>query len=300
MTKRNLQSRAKKAGVELTFKDEGVIARVKEPNIAIAYGEGDEDATDADGESYFELGAGNAALAAAEFWMGSLTDLPGVSIQRDVGEDFVASKDGKEIARDPDMEDLLTTLTEGGEDAGDEDEETDKGTVVPEKFKKLYAEVSKERGGVDCGDWLADQMAKFCLIPVKEGRKKTMTDLDRFEDICLANGVDKAKMAALRSGTPGWQGRFRMTGRNLLTPIVAAKGVLFVTAGHNAKEDHEVKAPRQWCLDNAPKPKTEKKSAAKASVPAKGGKKGEDAKPAKAPKAKAERKPRAKKEKAPA
>lgn len=278
--------KAKTTKLEIRVDREEAIARVtfgaEKQHALFADGE-DEGAQD--GEGAFSTNPAKAMLRDnVSLIEGMLLNLPNVwAIVRDEQTRDYVALDAKqaEIARDPELEDLFTTLTEGGED--EEDGEERSGTVVPDKFKKLYAEASKERGGVDCGDWLADQLAKFCLVPVKEGRKKLVTDVDRFVDICTANGVDGKKLDALRTGNRGWQGRLRMTGRNLLTPIIASKGVLFVPAGHGAKDDTEVKAPKQWCLDNAPKPKAEKKSAAKAAVPAKGQPKAEAAKPAKAP-----------------
>lgn len=265
----------------------------KDAGVArVAFGEGnrhsifidgeDEGGQNAEGE--FNANVAKATLREnADYILGMLLNTPNVwAIVRADDRDYVAMNEkANEIARDPELEDLFTTLTEeGGEDEEGEDE--GKGSVVPDKYKKIYAEASES--GTHCGDWLADQLEKFCVVPVAEGRKKTMTDLDRFESICVSNGVDGKKMAALRTDRPGWQGRFRMTGRNLLTTIVAAKGVLFVPQGHNADSDMEVKAPRQWCLDNAPKPKAEKKAKAKADVkPAKGkGKAAKEAAPAKA------------------
>jgi hypothetical protein len=46
---------------------------------------------------------------------------------------------------------------------------------------------------------------------------KAGTNLELFEAICLANGVNLAKYK--RDGK-GWQGRLRMTGRNLLAKKV--------------------------------------------------------------------------------
>lgn len=203
--------------------------------------------------------------------------------------DFVFWKHSSEAARDPSLSDLLETIT--GEAAEDGDEDEGKGSVVPAKYKKRYAEQSPDRK-VDCGDWLADQLAHFCIVPVTEGKKKTMTDLDRFEDIVTANGVDGKVMSSLRTERPGWQGRFRMTGRNLLVPLVATKGILIVPEGHNADETLELKAPKQWCTENAPKEKVAKAKAKADVKPAKGkGKAAKDAKPAKA---KAPRKAKAK------
>lgn len=277
--KRNLNSRAKKANVELVWGEDFVTAKALA--IAITFGIADEDCQN-DDESFNAITAATKALENAQLAQSALVDRKG-NITREAEEDFVFAVKDKEVARDPELEDLITTLSEPSEDEEGDDEA--KGSVVPPKYKAKYAAASDRK--VDCGDWLADQMAELIVVPVVEGKKKTMTDLDRFEAICTSNGVDSKKMAALRTGNPGWQGRFRMTGRNLLTPLVAKAGVLFVPAGHGAKEDEERKAPKQWCLDNAPKEKAEPK-AKKAAIPAaKGkGKAKPDAKKAKKPRAK--------------
>lgn len=286
--KRSINSAVGKLpGGKISWNEDNVL--VTTDRLAFQADAGDEDCTKEDGETFDALNAAVLAVGWAQEATGLLVDAKkGIKLFRAGSDDadFVAmDKAGEELARDPELQDLMTTLSEGGEDEEGDEEST--GSVVPSKFKERY-KVQSERK-VDCGDWLADQMAHFVVVPVVEGKKKTMTDLDRFEDICTSNGVDAKKMAALRTGTPGWQGRFRMTGRNLLTPLVATKGVLFVPHGFNAKEDTELKAPRQWCLDNAPKAKAEPK-AKKAAIPAaKGkGKASKEAKPAKAKKAKKE------------
>lgn len=185
-------------------------------------------------------------------------------------EDFVAyarkgSKRGDELARDPELEDLFVTLSEAaqGEDA---DEDEDKGSVVPPQYKKLYA----ERGdATHCGDWLAVTLNSLCKVV--DGKKVT-TDLDRLETIATANGVEAARVDRLGTATNGWQGRYRMTVRNMLTKVVAAKGSLFVPEGCGLEGEATLEAPREWVVEHSPKPK--EASGDKKAEKAKGTKKG--------------------------
>lgn len=190
----------------------------------------------------------------------------------DLTGEFVARlfKGGKplgELARDPDLSDLLVSLTDEEdpisdyaaglrEDAEGEEDEERSGSVVPDRFKKKYAE---EGHAGHCGDWLAVTLNG--LVQVLDG-KKTVTDLDRLEAIALSNGVETARVDKLGTATPGWQGRYRMTVRNMLTKRVADKGFLFVPEGQGAKHDSELKAPKDWCERNATKTKPKKAKAA--------------------------------------
>lgn len=155
---------------------------------------------------------------------------------------------GDEIARDPELADLLVSIQEADEDEGDEPEEG-AGSVVPAKYKVIYA----ERGdATHCGDWLALTLNRLCKV--MDG-KKEVTDLDRLETIATANGVEAARVDRLGTATNGWQGRYRMTVRNMLAKVVAGKGHLFVPDGCGAEGDVEMEAPRDWVLAHSPKPK---------------------------------------------
>lgn len=116
------------------------------------------------------------------------------------------------------------------------DEEAEKGgSVVSEKYRTKYAELGHP---THCGDWLAELLNNLCIT--KEG-----TDLARFEAICLLNGVDTSKYR--RSGV-GWQGRIRMTGRNLLSKkVYLAGGVLkSPVEGAEGIALEEFNAPAEW------------------------------------------------------
>lgn len=175
-------------------------------------------------------------------------EYPGVTVDQD-GEDYVGfDKDGEEIARDPDLDDLFTTLREAvtedtDGDTDDEDEEPESRSVVPDRYKKEYA----ERGHpAHCGDWLAVTLNGFCL-------GETGSNLTTLTVIAEANGVDTARYSTNR--TNGWQGRFRMTVRNVLAKLVATAGVLHVPAEASGENDLELQAPAAWIAEHLPKAK---------------------------------------------
>lgn len=198
--------------------------------------------------------------------------------QLEEGGDYVAfnnprSKGAEPVARDPDLDDLYETLTDM-ENEPEEEEEGTGGSVVPNKYKKIYA----ERGdATNCGDWLALTLNKYCHV--LNEKNKPATDIDRFIAIAIANGIDADYLDKLNSGTPGWQGRLRMSARNLLTTIVADAGFLIVPAGHGTKKDLKEKAPQDW-IDAKLKARREKEDAKKAKADAKATKKAEKAKEA--------------------
>lgn len=103
----------------------------------------------------------------------------------------------------------------GGEPANtesgtDEDEAEDR-SVVKSEYRARYAEMGHPS---HCGDELANLLNNLCLT-------KAGIDMPRFEAICMANGVDLSKY---NRTTNGWQGRLRMTGRNMLAGKVFAAG----------------------------------------------------------------------------
>ena len=94
---------------------------------------------------------------------------------------------------------------------GEDGDEPEGGSVVKNVYRLRYAEAGHPN---HCGDWLAETLNNLIL-------GKTLTDLARFEELCELNGVSLAKYK--RTGN-GWQGRLRMTGRNLLARKVYAAG----------------------------------------------------------------------------
>lgn len=130
------------------------------------------------------------------------------------------------------------------------DNKTEVRSVVSAKFKARYAERAAEsRGkkGVErrvladsSGDWLALELAAL-IRPTK----KKPADLDLFEAICTANGVD---LSNLPRDTKGWQGRFRMNGSQMLRTAIAENNGEFKLPDGTTKQ-----APKTWVARHLPK-----------------------------------------------
>lgn len=115
-------------------------------------------------------------------------------------------------------------------DATESAKPTHTGSVVSDRYRAKYAEAGHP---TTCGDWLATTINNLCL-------NKGGTNLEIFEIICTMNGVDLSKY---NRTSKGWQGRFRMTGRNLLAKkVYAAEGVL-------KTPDREFKATAEWMAE---------------------------------------------------
>lgn len=119
------------------------------------------------------------------------------------------------------------------EKAAEDDENKEGGSVVKQKFRLRYAELGHP---THCGDWLAELLNNMVLT--KKG-----TDIARFEAICDLNGVSLAKY---KHEGKGWEGRLRMTGRNLLAKVVFANGGVVKIPGVDGQPDEEYKAPGEW------------------------------------------------------
>lgn len=127
----------------------------------------------------------------------------------------------------------------------DEEEDSRGGSVVSAKYRAKYAEAGHP---THCGDWLAETLNEICLN--KEG-----VNLELFEGICALNGVDTSKYK--RSGV-GWQGRIRMTGRNLMSKRVFLNdGKLILPESMGSFKQ----APEEWMAQQRFKalPKAEQK-----------------------------------------
>jgi hypothetical protein len=82
---------------------------------------------------------------------------------------------------------------------------------------------------------------------------KAGTNLEIFEAICAANGVDLSKYNRTNKG---WQGRLRMTGRNLLAKrVLANNGKLIMPEGMG--DDYQLDYDWITTTANKYKPKTE-------------------------------------------
>lgn len=122
----------------------------------------------------------------------------------------------------PDLADLLDACMDEGIDPTEgAEEERQSGSVVPEVYRKRYREASST--GQSCGDWLAEWLAERTL----DANGKLLVDV--FVAMLGNNGVDlTAKWAKARETQgAGWQGRFRMNGRQVLEKQVAKCGVIW-------------------------------------------------------------------------
>lgn len=118
----------------------------------------------------------------------------------------------------PDLADLIDACEDLGIDpteGTDEDEPKASGSVVPEEYRTLYKEVSKN--GQTCGDWLAEFLTDACTTA-------SGFNVEDFTHLLSNNGVDLTAKWANVARNPGWSGRFRMNGRQVLERIVAQKG----------------------------------------------------------------------------
>ena len=147
-------------------------------------------------------------------------------------------------------------VEEGYEDA---EERTASGSVVSPIYKVLYA----ERGdATHCGDWLGTTLKNRIPRLAGEGKKEGPVDVDEYDRIFLQNGVDSGtgKWGAVfhdkKAPTNGWEGRFVMSGRNILRKRVADAGFLLIN-------DEKLEAPPEWCEEHRTAPKKPRKSRAK-------------------------------------
>ena len=187
----------------------------------------------------------------------------------DLKDDQFEAYIGKELVWEneelPDLADLLDAIAENGYDLeagprGTEktEEEDDRSSVVPASFKKKY----KDEGHPDdCGDWLAEQLKKYCHK--KQSQSKTTFQLDMYTDILKANKVDLSGTWASNRNR-GWQGRFRMASRNVLVKVVADAGKLIIPAAVAPDNQRlEINAPTSWSAKNKSVPKRGAKQASK-------------------------------------
>ncbi|QIG66071.1 hypothetical protein PQB35_gp15 [Ochrobactrum phage vB_OspP_OH] len=123
---------------------------------------------------------------------------------------------------------------EAAENGEEQDGTPTGGSVVSARYRQRYAELGHP---THCGDWLAETLNGFCT-------GSAHTDLTVFEAICGENGVDTSRYK--RDGI-GWQGRIRMTGRNLLAKrVYTAGGILRLPVTLHQDGVTELKAPAEW------------------------------------------------------
>ena len=120
----------------------------------------------------------------------------------------------------PEESEEFTRWNKEWDDAADQSESPPaKGSVVTSRYRANYSELGHP---THCGDELAVLLNNLCL-------NKAGINIQLFEEICEANGV---KLTRYDRTTRGWQGRLRMTGRNLLTKHLKNNGgVLLMPPG---------------------------------------------------------------------
>lgn len=151
-------------------------------------------------------------------------------LQRNIDENFATLPEGvKAVILEPTPEGMAIMHRAIAEAVGEsEEEETeeekhDRISIVKDKFKRKYIENAAARGETKKAakrsnwDWLAQELATFCLS------EKGKIEIGAFTDVLDANGIDHAKW---NNRNPGWQGRFRMTGRVALQKVVANRNLL--------------------------------------------------------------------------
>jgi hypothetical protein len=113
-------------------------------------------------------------------------------------------------------------------------EEKKPASVVKAKYRATYAELGHP---TTCGDELANKIDN--LVKNAKG-----TNIEYFDMIMKANEVDMSKYSKT---TPGWQGRYRMTGRNMLAKKVHANGGVLIIPGMTPDtETSEARMSADW------------------------------------------------------
>lgn len=175
------------------------------------------------------------ALAAVLFEHTLRAEYPALTLEIDPedGTWLVRTRGGDDVLEAdelPDLADVLEACEELGIDPEtgnltevDEEEEIEyRGSIVPAKYRELYA----ERGNPNhCGDWIASK-----LEGVFEGPEGF--EVDVFTAFLRTNGVDlTGRWASLPySGQKGAVGRYRMNGRLKLERRLADTGVLVMSS----------------------------------------------------------------------
>lgn len=168
------------------------------------------------------------ALAAVLLERTFRLEYPVLSLERSGDNWCVTSTDGGIVysvsGEVPSLLDVLEAAREEGIDPEAEFEEEDEqsGVVVAQKYKEKWAEEGHPN---HCGDWLAEKLEGE-FETVEDGR--IVFDWRAFAAMLEENGVEMVgKWADLpHSGQKGWQGRYRMNGRQKLERILLDTKVL--------------------------------------------------------------------------
>ena len=117
------------------------------------------------------------------------------------------------------------------------------GSVVTNRYRAVYSELGHP---THCGDELAILLNNLCS-------NKAGTNIQLFEAICMANEIN---LTRYNRTAKGWQGRLRMTGRNLLAKKVRENGGVL-----KMPDGDEFRLSRDWMVqaEQKFKPKMEPK-----------------------------------------
>lgn len=167
----------------------------------------------------------------------------GVIMITDKGDEPVTIYEGDTV---PELADVLDACDDFDIDpALGFDEDYGIRPVVPVRYRREYA----ERGNPNhCGDWLAKKL---------DGAFDTDLGFDHalFAEFLELNGVDMTgKWASLpETGQRGWQGRYRMNGRQKLEVIVARVGYFLIKIDDEVRQYDAPKAYLETLAEKHPK-----------------------------------------------
>ena len=168
------------------------------------------------------------ALAAAELEKMLRAEYPALTLEYD-GNDYSVRHNEALLFESPDLPSLagILEVCEDSEIDPTEglDDEQPEVVVVKAKYKVEYA----ARGNPDnCGDELAQLLDG--MFVTQKGEDPEAFDWQVFESFLVLNGVDiSGKWATLPStGSRGWQGRYRMNGRQKLEQVIAERGTVIL------------------------------------------------------------------------
>jgi hypothetical protein len=166
----------------------------------------------------------------------------GIKVVEDSGE-FVATWKGYTERSKKSAKEVVDRMVKVQIEMKDAEEEAEREFPSLEALQKAKPKY-KARGDINnCGDWLALVLKdEFLSEQETDEGQKTEFDVDGFTECLEANGVPVMKgrnyLPFANRRSRGWQGRFRMNGRQKLEVVVAKQG--FVKIGRD-----KIKAPRQ-------------------------------------------------------
>ncbi len=117
---------------------------------------------------------------------------------------------------------------EEGDELDDEEDIVETGSVVSTKYRARYSEAGHP---THCGDWLAETLIGMTT-------NKAGINVEMLDKLAELNGVDLSKYNRTNHG---WQGRLRMTFRNIVARKVFLNGGKFIGIDGNERQ-----APQEW------------------------------------------------------